>query len=84
MDLSTVSAAVLSVQTPQAGYATEAWLATISNQSATTLRLTHTFLAGEADVAGKYVVVATLTCTGGTVRSDPQPFQVLGKFETRP
>ncbi len=82
MDLSTVSAASLSVQTPQNGYAEETWTASMSTQTATTLRLTHTFLTGEADVAGRYVVVAVLTCTGGTVTSDPVAFDVKGKYET--
>ncbi len=81
MDLSTVSAASLSVQTPQNGYSEETWTCTTSNQSATTLRLTHTYLTGEADVAGRYVVVAVLTCTGGTVTADPVEFTVKGKYE---
>ena len=84
MDLSTVSAASLKVQTPQNGYAEETWSASISNKTATTLRLTHTFATGEVDVAGLYTVVAILTCTGGTVKSDPKSFQVLGKYEARP
>ncbi len=84
MDLSTVSAATLIVQTPQNGYSEETWTVSMSLKTATTLRLTHIFLAGEADVAGKYTAVAVLTCTGGTVKADPQSFQVLNKYEPRP
>lgn len=82
MDLSTVSAASLSVQTPQNGYAEETWAVSMSTQTSTTLKLTHIFLTGEADVAGRYVVVAVLTCTGGTVKADPVVFTVKGKYET--
>ncbi len=81
IDLSTVSAAVLHVQTPQNGYAEEIWACGITNQSATTLRLTHTFLAADADKEGIYTVVAILTCTAGTVKSDPREFRVKGKYE---
>ncbi len=81
IDLSTVSAAVLHVQTPQNGYAEETWTASLSNQTTTTLRLTHIFIAGEADTAGPYTVVAVLTCTAGTVKGDPVVFTVKGKYE---
>ncbi len=81
MDLSTVSAATLNVQTPQNGFAEETWTVSMSGQSATALKLTHIFATGEADVAGKYTVVAVLTCTGGTVNADPVEFTVKGKYE---
>lgn len=81
IDLSTVTAATLSVERPDGSIVS--WTATRSNQTATTLTLTYVFAVSGADiaVAGPYAVVAILTVPLGTVRSAPQLLTVRGQYE---
>jgi hypothetical protein len=82
VDLSTVSAASFSVRLH--GGTETTWAATRSNQTATTLKLTHTFDSGgtETAIVGDYVVYAVLTIPSGTVRTEPLTLQVRGEYET--
>lgn len=81
VDLSTVTAASFSVQLPDGTEAT--WAATRSNQTASTLTLTHTFDSGgtETAQAGTYTVYALLTIPSGVVRTLPQKLRVKGEYE---
>lgn len=81
VDLSTVSAASLSVSLSDGTETT--WAATRSNQTASTLRLTHTFDSGGTETAqpGTYVVYAVLTIPSGVVRTAPRVLQVRGEYE---
>lgn len=81
IDLSTVTAATFAVRLPD-GTETS-WSASRSNQTTTTLRLTHTFDALGAELAtqGPYVIYAALTIPSGTVRTEPLRLQVKGEFE---
>ena len=81
VDLSTVTAAVLSVRLPDGTETT--WTADMTNQTATTLTLTHTFdsLGAETASAGPYAVSAALTLPSGTVRTEPQRLAVKGEYE---
>ena len=78
VDLSTVTAASFAVQLPDGTTAT--WTATRSSQTATTLTLTHTFLAAETSQIGVYRVYANLTIPSGTVRSLPREVEVLPAY----
>lgn len=78
VDLSTVTAASLSVQLQDGTVAT--WTATRSNQTATTLKLTHTFAAAETAQIGTYRIVANLTVPAGTVRCLPRRLAVLNPY----
>lgn len=78
VDLSTVSAATLSVRKPDGTVV--AWAATISNQTTSTITLTHTFLTGDIALLGDYAIVASLTIPSGTVRAKTAILTVLGKF----
>jgi hypothetical protein len=79
VDLSEVSAASLFVRRPD-GVETS-WPVTMSEQSATTLRLTHVFDIDDVDVPGTYVLVARLTVPGGFIRSKPRSLAALGAFD---
>ncbi len=61
------------------------WAATLSNQTATTLTLTHVLAAGGLDVPerGTYTVFARLALAGGGgfVRTQPRELVVRGEFE---
>jgi hypothetical protein len=78
-NLSTVTSAVLNVRRGDGTITT--WTATLSNQTSTTLTLTHLLGVGDVTTAGVYVIRATLTLTAGTVRSEPQRLRVLGFYE---
>ncbi len=80
VDLSDVSDAEFRVR-PH-GAAEVVWTPVMSNQTATTLTLTYEFEAGAVDVAGPYIVYASLTIPDGTVRTVPRVLTVKGKFET--
>lgn len=84
IDLSTVTAATFSVETP--GGAVVTWTATRTNQTATTLTLTYVFAGAGTDVAvvGPYNVVVTLTVPAGTVRCAPRLLTVRGSYEVSP
>lgn len=78
LNLTTVSAAVLKVR--KSNGAEVDWAATLSNQAAATLTLTHQFVGGDLDVDGSYSVYAALTVPGGTVRTEPRTLQVKPRF----
>jgi hypothetical protein len=80
IDLTTVSAAILRVQDPEGNETT--WAVVSSNITATTLTLTHDFIAGDIALSGPYVVYAELTIPAGTVRSLPRTRLARGRFET--
>lgn len=78
-DLSTVTVAVLRVLKPDGTSAT--WTpATLSSQTATTLRVTHVFLMGEVSQDGAYSIYAKLTVPSGTIRTDPAAVTGLIEF----
>jgi len=79
VDLSTVSAASFKVRSAAGVEST--WTVAITNQTATTLTLTHTLVAGDADSATTLAVYATLTIPSGTVRTATKLLMVKGKFE---
>jgi hypothetical protein len=79
VDLSTVTAASLIVRKPSGDETT--WTATRSAQTATTLTLTHVFIAADVAESGEYVIYASLTIPSGTVRSAPQPLTARERFE---
>lgn len=78
VDLSTVSVASLKVRRPDG--TTTSWSVAMSLQTATTLRLEHTFASGETDQLGNYGVYAELTIPSGTVRTVPQQLLVKDKY----
>lgn len=79
IDLSTVTAATFSVRKPDE---TElSWTTTLSNQTSTTLTLTHAYVTGDVDIPGRYLVFALLTMPSGTVRTSTKAFQGKGKYE---
>lgn len=69
-DMSTISAASLHVRKPDG--TTTTWTASISLQTATSLRLTHTYAGGDVALVGTYIVWAVYTVPGGTIRSKPR------------
>jgi hypothetical protein len=78
VDLLTVTAASLAVQLYDG---TEvSWTATRSNQTATTLRLTHTMALADTPQIGTYRVYAVLTVPSGTVRTTPDSLNILPRF----
>lgn len=79
VDLSTVTAAVFSVRKPDETELT--WAATLSNQTSTTLTLTHAYAAGDVDTTGRYLVFALLTMPSGHVRTSTKAFTGKGKYE---
>lgn len=79
IDLSTVTAAVFKVR--KATGAKVTWTATRSNQTTTTLRLTHEFDAADVDAKGPYVAYALLTIPSGSVKTSRVRFTVKGEFE---
>jgi hypothetical protein len=83
LDLSTVTAASFRVLKPNATTITT-WSATLSNQTATTLTITHSFISPtEVDVSGTYEIYAVMTIPSGTVtttrvrRMVRHPFEVV-------
>lgn len=76
IDLSTVTAATLTVVR---AHDTVTWSAALSNQTATTLTITHEYATDGSDLPapGTYEVFATMTLPSGTVRTIPQTFPVL-------
>lgn len=78
VDLTTVSAVAIRVRRPSGKVVT--WAATPSNQTATTLRLTHV-LEEDDLVAGEHVFVAVMTVPDGEIRSEPCKRVVLGEFQ---
>lgn len=81
LDLSTVSAASLAVSRPDRTETT--WTAALSEQSATSLKLTHTFGSGETDQAGDYYIVPRLTVPGGTHRAERVILPILDPNKRR-
>ncbi len=80
VDLADVTDAELDVRLPN--YAeTETWDVALSNQTTTTLTLTHTFDVDDAVEPGAYVIFAKLTVPGGILRSDPKLVRILDQFD---
>lgn len=81
VDLSDVTDADFSVRLPSGAETT--WAGTMTNQTASTLRVTHTFDSGGTETAtsGKYVVYAVLTLPSGVVRTVPRVIHVRGEYE---
>lgn len=79
VDLSTVSAALFTVRKADESILT--WTASLSNQTPTTLTLTHAYVAGDADVKGSYWLYALLTLPGGKVRTATKLLVVKGEYE---
>lgn len=82
VDLSTVSVASLKVKKPDGTLAT--WAVLVTNQTSTTLRLTHSYVTGDVDQAGTYYVYAQLTIPAGTARSMPRTLLVVPQYGTSP
>lgn len=78
LDLSTVTAASLAVELPDGTEVT--WTATRSNQTATTLTLTHVLSVGDTPQIGTCRVYGVLTVSGGEERTDPDRLEILSKF----
>ena len=70
LDLSTVTAATIEIRKPDG--TTVSWAATRSNQTTSTLTLTHNLAAGtsEIDQAGEWHFYAELTVAGGFRRTE--------------
>lgn len=79
VDLSTVTAAVFNVRRPDG--TTTTWTATRSNQTSSTLKMTHTFVAADTNQQGEHRVYAALTIPSGTVRTAPQTVNVLPEYQ---
>lgn len=79
VDLSTVTAATLYARRADGTIVT--WTATLSNQTTTTLTLTHLFAVGEVPSPGNYVVYAELTRPDGVLESERVVLPVKGRFE---
>ncbi len=79
VDLATVTAGLLHVRDPDGNETT--WTVALSNQTMTTLTLTHEYVTGDVAVSGEFVIYANLTIPAGTVRSVPQPLTVHERFE---
>ena len=83
LDLTTVASASFKVR--RAADDSEAtWTATMSLQTATTLRLTYQLLAGDIDtVRGNYAIYARLilVTSGKPERTQTRIVQVKGKYE---
>lgn len=75
LDLTTVTAAELSVQRPDGQRVT--WEATIASASATELVLEHVFDAIDVDARGQYRITIALTVPGGVRRAGPTVLQVV-------
>jgi hypothetical protein len=76
VDLSTVTAVSLDVTKPGTNVPTT-WAASITTQTATTLRASHTFASGELDLSGCYKFVVLMAVPSGTVRAGPGFLEVL-------
>lgn len=79
VDLSTVSAQVFNVKKPDG--TTTTWACSRTNQTASTLTLTHTFVGADVTTPGSYVVYAALTIPAGTVRTKPRVLVVKPTYE---
>ena len=79
VDLSTVSAASFVVRQPDESIAS--WAAALSNQTTTTLTLTHTYATGDMAIKGSYLLYALLTVPGGKVRTATKLLQGKGEYE---
>lgn len=85
VDLSTVTAVELHVLRPNRTDPEVIWEDTeLSDQSATTLRVTYVFGADDevtVDTPGIHTVVPFLTTPDGVVKARPQQFLAKGKYE---
>ncbi len=83
LDLTTVASAYFVVL--QNNNLVASWDAALTNQTTSTLTLTHVLAANGTDVPerGTYVIYAKLiiTASGGTVRTSPNALIVKGEFE---
>lgn len=80
-DFTLVSAAVLKVKEPN-GTEVEWTVDSISNQTPTTIRLTHLYTVGIFPERGDFVIYAHLTIPTGHWTSEPQTLEVLGPFDS--
>ncbi len=81
IDLSAVTSASFAVREP--GGTELEWTAVITNQTTTTITLTHMFVEGvSAPVAGVYVVLPLLVIPSGVVGPEhPNEVIITAKFE---
>lgn len=79
IDLSTIVSATLKVL--KADGTTATWTAAMTNQTTTTLTLTHLFDVLDVPKSGKYVIYARLATASGFLKSEPTTLTVKGKFE---
>lgn len=84
VDLSAVASAVFKVRRA-ADDSESTWTATMSNQTTTTLTLTHLLVAGDIDtVRGTYAIYAQMTLgTGKKERTAPRFVTIKGKYEAQ-
>jgi hypothetical protein len=78
VDLTTITAATLSVRRADASKTT--WTAALSNQTSTTLTLTHPYLPGDVALLGLYQVYAVLTTASGPIDSTSVQLTVYDPF----
>lgn len=82
-DLSIVTAVSISVQKPNsAGKMVKVtWTGAMSAQTATTLKVTHPFVAGDLDIPGVYTAYVVMTVPSGTVDTARKRFTVQAEFQ---
>lgn len=79
IDLTTATAASFLVQLPDGTSSTWAGVA-LSGATPLQVLAKRAFLSGDLPLVGKYVVVASVTVPGGTIRTRPQVLVVLPAF----
>lgn len=79
IDLSTVTAVSLKVKRYDGSLTT--WAATRSEQTATSIKLTHVMALIDLTTPGQYIVTGILTVPSGTVRSKPVILYVKDEFD---
>lgn len=81
VNMNNISAATFEVR--KSNGSTTSWSATLSNQSSTSLTLTHIMnaMTSELDVVGTYNVYASMTHTSGTVASVPVELIVKDSYD---
>ena len=78
-DLSTVVSAVFRVLRENGNETT--WSAALSDQTTTTLRLTHIFASGDVDQIETLVITPVMTAAGGDFFAQPKKLRVRSEFE---
>ena len=83
-DLMAVTAVTFQVLEPGGFESTWAGdIAVVPAPTKAALTVTHTFLTGDVDVAGVYVLVPMLVVPSGVVRADPVELEVRPRFGRR-